>query len=427
MTLFYRSALTARAGPARLGLSRVVAPLRRRPGLSLGIALLLVATVLAVLQARGPIVPTAIAARTDVEQRVVASGRVRVVTRVQVSPRTAGLVVAVPVREGQRVGAGDLLVRLDDAEARAEAAQARAAVREAEGRVEQLRKVGAIVATESSREAGENLVRAEADLERAEGLASAGLLADADLEEARRRVEIARAQKKAADAQQAAATPRGVDTGIALSELVQSRAQLAGAEARLEQTRLVAPEDGLVLSRAVEPGDTVQPGDTLLELAADGETQLVIEPDERNLAWIRPGQRSRASADAFPEDVFDAVVSYVSPAIDPRRGSVEVRLRVPDPPPYLRADMTVSVDLRVASKSGVLAVPSEAVRDVASGAPWVPVVENGRVARRAVVVGIRGEGHTEIERGLEEGAEVVLSTDTPLDDGRRVRPERGGR
>jgi HlyD family secretion protein len=316
---------------------------------------------------------------------------------------------------------------MDDAEARAALSQAKAAVSQAAGRVEQLRKVGAIVTTEASRQAATNLARAESELARMEQLSAAGLRARADLDEARHSVEIARAQKNAADAQQAASAPKGVDSGIALGALVESQAQLAAATARLGQTRLLAPQDGIVLVRAVEPGDTVQPGTTLLEIAADGETQLVIEPDERNLAWIHLGQKARASADAYPTAMFDAEVDYIAPAVDRQRGSIEVRLRVAAPPAFLKPDMTVSVDLTVASKSGVIAVASDAVRGAATPAPWILVVEDGRIARRNVTLGIRGEGHTEIQSGLDEGDEVVRATDTVLVEGQRVRTQRKDR
>jgi HlyD family secretion protein len=401
--------------------------LLRYPGVSIGIGVLIVGAIVAGARARGPVVPTTIAVRTNIDQRVVASGRVRVVTRVQVSAQTAGRVVTVRVVDGQRVRKGDLLLQLDDAEAEAAVSQAKAAVSQASGRVEQLRKVGAIVTTEASREAATNLARAESELARMEQLAAAGILARADLDDARRSVEIARAQKNAADVQQTASTPKGIDSSIAMSALVESQARLAAALARLGQTRLVAPQDGIVLIRAVEPGDTVQPGHTLLEIAADGETQLVIEPDERNLAWIHLGQKARASADAYPKVIFGAEVDYIAPAIDRQRGSIEVRLRVPEPPAILRPDMTVSVDLTVASKSGVIAVPSDAVRAAATPAPWVLVVEGGRIARRNVTLGIRGEGHSEVQSGLDEGAEVVSATEVTLADGQRVRAERRDR
>src|SRR5690606_32035491 len=136
------------------------------------------------------------------------------------------------------------------------------------------------------------------------------------------------------------------------------------------------------------------------------------------------GQAARASADAYPEEAFDAEVSYIAPSIDPQRGSIEVRLRVPQPPAYLRPDMTVSVDLTVARKSGALALPREAVRGAASAEPWVWAVEGGRVVRRGLRVGIRGEGSLEVTSGLEAGAEVVVPDGRALSEGQRVRTER---
>jgi HlyD family secretion protein len=399
----------------------------RRPGFGIAVGLLIVAGVSAAVRARGPVVATTVATRTDLEQHVIASGRVRVVTRIQLSAQISGRAVAVRVVEGQRVRAGDLLVQLDDAEARAAVSQAKAAVSQASGRVEQLRRVGAIVTTEASRQTATNLARAEAELARVEKLAATGVVARVDLDEARRSVEIAKAQKNAAEAQRTATAPRGVDSSIALSALAESQAQLAGALARLEQTQMIAPTDGTILLRTVEPGHTVQPGSTLFEMAADGETQLVIEPDERNLAWIRLGQKARASADAYPQEIFDAEVSYIAPAIDPQRGSIEVRVRVPEPPGFLKPDMTVSVDLTVASKTRVLTVATDAVRGAATPAPWVLAVAGGRVARRNVMLGIRGAGRTEIISGLDEGAEVVLAPAATLVDGQRVRVEREDR
>jgi HlyD family secretion protein len=401
--------------------------LLRSPGVVLVLLLLTIGAVAGIVVRRGPVVETIAASRTDLEQHVIANGRVRVVTRVQISAQISARVVSVRVAEGQRVRTGDLLVQMDDAEARAAVSQMKAALSQASGRLEQLRKVGSIVASEATRQTATNLERAQAELNRLEALAAAGLAAPMELEEARRSVEIARAQKNAAEAQETAAAPQGVESGIAMNAVLESQAQLAGAMARLDQTRILAPRDGIILSRSVEPGYIVQPGNTLFELAADGETQLVIEPDERNLTWIQLGQKARASADAYPQEIFDAVVRYIAPAIDPQRGSIEVRLSVPDPPAFLKPDMTVSVDLTVAAKSQALTVPSEAVRGAATADPWVFTVENGRTARRNVTLGIRGEGHTEIESGLSDGAEVVVSTDLTLVDGQRVRAVREDR
>jgi multidrug efflux pump subunit AcrA (membrane-fusion protein) len=103
--------------------------------------------------------------------------------------------------------------------------------------------------------------------------------------------------------------------------------------------------------------------------------ELVIEPDERNLALLALGQSATASSEAFPDDRFAATVSYIAPAVDPRRGTIEVRLAVPTPPEYLRPDMTVSVEITVAERAHTTILPADAVRGLAEGKPWILVVE----------------------------------------------------
>lgn len=397
--------------------------LAKHPGLSLATVLLVAVAGAFGARACGARVRSTHASRRDLEQHVVASGRVWVPTRLSIATQVPGLVIAVGAVEGQRVRTGDLLLQIDDAELQAAAAQAKAAVDQATARVTQLRKVGAIVANEASRQAETNLQRAQADLARAEQLSASGALSRTELDDARRRLDIAQAQRSAAEAQQIAATPLGADSRVALSGLLQTQAQFAGAKVRLEQTRIVARQAGVILSRSVEPGDVVQPAQTLLVMAADAGTELVIAPDERNLAWIALGQRARAAADAYPQRLFDAEVNYIAPAVDPQRGSVEVRLSVPSAPDFLKPDMTVSVDLTVSSKKQVLTLPSDAVRGAGTPAPWVLIADGGRVAKRSVQLGIRGQGRLEIAAGIDEHAEVLLAEGGGVVPGQRVRPE----
>lgn len=106
-----------------------------------------------------------------------------------------------------------------------------------------------------------------------------------------------------------------------------------------------------------------------MALATAGETQIVVQMDERHLAQIALGQKALASADAFGAELV-----FINPGVDAVRGSVEVKLKVPNPPKYLRQDMTVSVDIEVARRVAALTVPSEAVRDAAGKQPWVLAV-----------------------------------------------------
>jgi HlyD family secretion protein len=400
-----------------------VKSLLRRPLLWIVAVVIVAAGVYALVRSRGPAVPAAKVERRDLEQHVVASGRVMAPSQTNVATMVPGLVVAVGAVEGQHVKAGDLLIQLEDGEAQAQVAQARAAVEQASARVQQLRRVGAIVATQSLSQSQSNLDQAQAEYDRFAKLAGAGAIPQAQLEDARRNLDVARAQKNAAEAQQLASAPLGADSRVALGALLQAQAQLAGANVRLSQLRITARQDGTVLTRSVELGDTVQPGRSLLVIAADGDEQLVFQPDERNLARVAVGQKARASADAFPQDVFDAEVSWIAPSVDAQRGTVEIRLRVPKPPAFLRPDMTVSIDLEVARRDKVLVLPTETIRGFATPKPWVLAVQDGRAVKKEIVLGIRGEGAVEIASGIDEGALVVVPDGQIVTNGQRVRAQ----
>jgi HlyD family secretion protein len=201
-----------------------------------------------------------------------------------------------------------------------------------------------------------------------------------------------------------------------------ARADVATVEARLAQTRIVAPADGVVLRRAVEPGDVAQPGVVLLELATIGETTLRIDPDESTLSLLREGLPAIASAEAFPEERFEATVASIAPSIDADRGTIDVRLRATEPPAYLRTDMTVSVEIEAARHPDVLSLSADAVRDVGTTSPWVLLVSGQRVERREVRLGLRGQDVVEIREGLVQGDSVVPSTEAGIEAGARVRP-----
>jgi HlyD family secretion protein len=368
---------------------------------------------------RGPEVPAWAAARGTVIERVVATGQVMPPARISLAALQLAQVAEVRVREGDRVRRGDLLARLDDAEARAQVAQARAQLAQAQARFEQVRGTGAKVAGEGLRQADVRVQQAETRLRRVEAQAQGGAASEQELDDARRALDLARSQEQSAAAQALATGEAGSDFRLAAAALAQARAQLTLAETRLAQTRLQAPADGVVLARACEPGDVVLAGKPLLLLSADGETRLSVQPDEKNLALLRAGQKASATADAYPAEPFDAEVTYIAPSVDPTRGTVEVRLRVDRPPPSLRPDMTVSVNVQAGRREGVLFVPAEALRGNGDGA-WVLVVRGGRAERRAVKVGLRGQGVVEVREGLSEGEAVVPAT-APARPGDRAR------
>ena len=238
-----------------------------------------------------------------------------------------------------------------------------------------------------------------------------------------RTYQVAHAQALTAQAQRQAHDDDGVEQSLAQSTLVLARTNAQAANARLSYTRLLAPFDGFVVSRSVEPGDMVQPGKTLLMLAPNGVTELVAQIDERNLSLLRLGQPAMASADAFAQQRFAAVVSAIAPAVDAQRGSVQVKLQVGAPPDYLRQDMTVSVEIEVGRQAAALAVPLEAVHESESANPWVwRITAASRLERVSVTLGLRSGAWVQLLTGVAEGQRVLATAGTGLREGQRVRP-----
>ncbi len=119
---------------------------------------------------------------------------------------------------------------------------------------------------------------------------------------------------------------------------------------------------------------------------------------------------------------MDGEVFYIAAGIDAARGTVEVKLRIAKPEPFLKPDMTVSAELLAGQKKGALALPAGSVRDAGGTAPWVLVVREGRAARVPVKLGLRGEGVVEIASGLAEG-DLVIPPRAPVQAGDRLRAD----
>lgn len=346
------------------------------------------------------------AARRDVVETLVVNARVFSRTKTEIASPVAGTVVEVPVREGEAVRPGQLLVRLDDREESAALAQARAAEAQAAAKLADLERSRGPVSRETRRQAEIALEQAEQDFRRQTSLRAEGFLSEADMEAARRSLETARSRVVSARVQEGALASGGTEERAARQALAEAKASGEAAEARLARRRIASPVDGTLLSRSVDPGDVASIGKTLLVLAPAEKTLLLAQPDEKNLAVVRVGQPALASADAYPGKSFPARVSWVAPGVDEARGTVDVRLAVEEPPPYLKTDMTLSVEIETARRAGALAVPAPSVRDAARS-PWLLVVRGGRAVRRDVKLGARGARFVEVSEGIAEGELVV--------------------
>ena len=296
-----------------------------------------------------------------------------------------------PVAEGQMVLAGDLLVELESAELRAAMRQARTP-----------------------------LDNAQSQLGRSQDLFQKGFIGEAALEDVRKAVDLADAQVRSAQKQAETAGPAGSDTALAQAAVDQAIASVEAARARAGYAQILAPAAGTLIGRNVEVGDVVQPGKLLMTLSPAGLTQLVVQIDEKNLRLLALGQQALASADAYPQQRFAAELAYINPGVNAQTGAVEVKLDVASPPPNLRQDLTVSVDIEVARRAVALVVPVAAMHDAEGAAPWVLRVESGRALRRPVRLGLRGGGVCEVLDGVRAG-DLLLPLATALADGDHVR------
>ena len=395
-----------------------------RPTLMLGLAgmALMLTTLMLVWWRPGPVVTTSEVVRRDMMQSVVVSGRVQNPFRLAIGSQVVGVVRGVPVREGQSVQANDLLIQLDDSESRAALAQAESAAAMAELQLRRVREVQLPLAEQGVRQSLINLEQAMRMQARHQDLFSQAFIGQAALDESSRTTRLSESQLVGAVHQWHSVRPGGAEHVQAQANLQQAQAGVALARARWSYARLRAPVAGTLIARQVEVGDVVQPGKSLMTLSPSGDTQVVAQIDEKQLKWLNLGQPARVSADAYPQARFPAELVYINPGVDPQRGSVEVKLRVPQPPDYLRQDMTVSVDIQTAHRPQVLQVQESAVQGEAEGGAWVYKLLGPHVHKTAVLTGMRAGGWVEILEGLQAGEVVVNTGGATLTDGQRVRP-----
>ncbi len=355
---------------------------------------------------QGPVVPGYQVAPATLVQNVVATGRVISTSRAQVGSEITGVVTERRVQEGDRVAAGDVLLvlRADDLSAR---------VREARAALAQLQQARRPQAQARLRQAESQLDLARREAKRSQAL----LAADAISREAKEQADQTLAAA-IASAEQARLEAASMAVGRSEEAILQQR--LAAAEATLSKTRVRAQFPGTVLIRNVESGDLVQPGRVLLEIAREHSTEILVPVDERNLGVLALGQTAVCIADAYPDRPFKALIHFISPGIDPQRGTVDIRLRVEPVPAFLRADLTVTVNVETGRRERALAIPNDALFQVKGKHASAFVVEHGKLRRADLRLGLQGLTMSEVREGLKDGDWVVTASGVREDQRVRV-------
>lgn len=355
---------------------------------------------------QGPTVEATRIRQQPLVQTVVASGEVRSQSLARIGSELTGTLKARHVREGDRVKPGDLLLELVDTEQQAR-------VREAEAALQQLTGSSRRQAQAALAEAEANLAQAERERERRETLRERNLIPDEQVEQARRSELSARMVRDRAALQAKALAAGGTEEQVLQQRLAAARAQLA-------RTRVVSPVSGTVQTRNVEPGDLVQPGRTLLEISTADAREIVVQVDEKNMARLAVGQPARIIADAYPDDVFPARITFIAPAVDASRGTIDVHLNIDDNSNRLKQGMTVSATMETGRRDTALVIRNDALREISGNQAVVMRVHDGVVKKTALVLGLRGTAMSEIVKGLQPDDVVVIDDVT---DGQRVRAQ----
>ena len=356
---------------------------------------------------RGPALAGYKVAERPLVQTVVATGRVVAVSRAQIGSPVTGVVIERRVREGDRVQAGDVLavLRADDMEA---------AVRDAEAALAQLQQSTRPQAQAALREAEARLTQATREAQRRRDLFQQQAIAREEMEQAIQAETTARA-----NAEQARLTARSLLAGNPAEAA--ARARVASSKAQLAKTTIRAEVAGTVLTRNAEPGDLVQPGRILFEIAQTGDTEIQVPLDEKNLEVLAIGQTAMCIADAYPARPFPAKVGFIAPSVDPQRGTVDIRLTVTPVPSFLRQDMTVSVNVETGRRDKAIVVPNEALTAMDGNRAELWLVVDGRATKRPVQLGLRGLTQTEVTSGLHVGDWILSDARASVAPGDRVR------
>ena len=383
------------------------------------IAALCVALLVGVQKWRGPVLPALTVELMPLELRIVASGEVRYQSLARIGSEITGTVTARHVREGDRVSKGDLLIELNPEELQSRLAQAQTLL-------QQLRNVSRPQAQAALVEARDNLRQASREARRRETLAAKGVISAEQVEQAQR-IEL-NAKTALTRAQLAADS---LATNSTEERLLQQR--IDSAEAELAKTRIYAPFAGRVQTRNVEPGDLVQPSKILLEIARsdgldrDGRAsdglEVVVALDEKNFAPLQLKQPVQLIADAWPEQTVPGIVSFIAPAVDSGRGTIDVHISVladdsNERNSFLQG-MTVSANIIAAERERTLVLPNDYLESNSTGQMQVFRWQDGAVSAVNVQLGLRNMTHSEIVSGLAEGDIVVQAGE--LSDGQHAR------
>jgi len=352
-----------------------------------------------------------------------------------------GRVAWIGVEKGDRVQAGQVLVRLEDNEFTAQVNQAKANLAAAQARLDQLQSgsrpqeklkdKAAVIQAEA------NLKTAEADYQRASTLYRSGVASKAELDHATAQRDTAAALLESAR-QSSAMTdigPRHEEIRAAAAQVQQMKAALDYAQTQLAATEIKAPVAGTVLQRIVERGEMVSPsafGDagartSVVDLADLTDLQIELDISQTDFARLKMSQRAEVIPEAFPNLRYTGFIAEIAPEANRAKSTVQIKVKVENPDEQLRPEMNARVNFLAEKPSGNeskpvarVLVPKPAVLKK-DGGSFVFVVKGNRVEQRTIRPGDESGDAYVVLDGLSGTETVAITGVDKLRDGDRVK------
>ncbi len=351
------------------------------------------------------VVTTYTIATGTVKAEVIGTGTLEARTSAVVGPKIGGLITEVSADEGDRVTVGALLFRLEDNDIRQQVGMAEAEVAATAAGIDRLRA--------AQRKAEAVLVQAETNHMRTADLLTDDVGTQQELDRAFEALSVAEAEL--------ASTVAAIIEGQ--MRLDSAKRSLAFHSARLEDTTVEVPFDGLVVRRDRDPGDVVTTGASVFEVISTDEMWITAWVDETELASLQVGLPARVVFRSEPDVDYVGAVARVGREVDRETREIVVDVRVDQLPSNWAVGQRAEVYIGVDRRDAVPVLPAELVR-VRDGKPSVIVDEGGRARWREIMVGLRGREFVEAKAGLEPGDVVVSDAEAGgkhIREGRRVK------
>lgn len=356
-------------------------------------------------------ITTATVESRPIERFIRVTGSLHADEQAEVSAESGGRVIDTPVERGTRVAQGAILIRVSPAEAAAQLQEAEANAAQIEARLGL--RAGAAFDPKTVPDvmnAQASLEYAEAEFSRIRSLLDQKVVSQSEFDQRRTQVDAARQQYQ-----------------MALNSAQQSFRSLQAAHARVvlarktvADTAVRAPFSGLVAERLVSQGDYVTRGTKVATIVRIDPLRVELTIPEQALSLIQVGQRVRLTVDAYPDEVFDATIRFVSPALRADQRALTVEAITSNPDGRLKPGLFATASIQQPGSAPALLVPQEAVETI-SGTSRVYVVKDGVVEERIVTTGDRVGQAIEIVGGVAAGDVVAADRKGRLADGTPVR------